>query len=57
MTLQSFFSMGGYALYVWLAYGVGILVFSLIIYFPFKSHKKIRRQLMNKYRNDSAPET
>lgn len=39
-------SMGGYARYVWPAYGFAFIVLFLSIYFPSREHKALLRKLM-----------
>ena len=39
MILQSFWDMGGYAMYIWPAYGVS---FAALIFIGFSSYKKLK---------------
>ena len=43
--LRDFFSMGGYALYVWPAYGVMALVLLLNVALPLRREKKLLQRL------------
>jgi len=46
MTWQVFFDMGGYAFYVWTAYGVTFLVLLINIVLPILQRKQLLRQLI-----------
>ncbi len=54
MNLESFFAMGGYAFYVWTAYGVTFLVLLVNILWPVLQHKQLLRQLTLKQKR-AAP--
>jgi heme exporter protein D len=45
MNWSHFFAMGGYAVYVWSAYGVAALVLVLNFYLPIAQRKTVRRRL------------
>ena len=45
MTLKIFLEMGGYAFYVWTAYGVTFLVLLVNIVWPLLQRKQLLRQL------------
>lgn len=45
MTLQQFLAMGGYAFYVWTAYGVTFLVLLTNIVWPIVQRKQFLRHL------------
>ena len=45
MSLQAFFDMGGYAAYVWPAYGITFLVLLLNVLLPIIQRKQFIRQL------------
>lgn len=45
MTLQTFLAMGGYAFYVWTAYGITFLVLLVNIVWPIVQRKQLLRQL------------
>ncbi len=42
---SEFFAMGGYALYVWLSYGLSFLVLAIIMLGPAVRHRHIKREL------------
>ena len=43
--MLEFFKMGGYAAYVWPAYGITALSMILVIVRPIRKHKKLRQTL------------
>ena len=43
--LESFLNMGGHGLYVWLSYGVGLLVFIIAFVSPILQKKRIIKDL------------
>lgn len=49
--MVEFFNMGGYALFVWPAYGVTALVLWLNWYLPYRRHQQLIRQLQRRYRD------
>ena len=50
MTLEEFFHMGGYAVYVWSSYGLAFIVMLLIFIKPIIARKQILKDLRMKYR-------
>ncbi|WP_296046129.1 heme exporter protein CcmD [uncultured Alteromonas sp.] len=42
-SLQAFFAMGGYALYVWLSFGVSLLALVWVVADSASAHKKLLR--------------
>lgn len=40
-SLQAFFEMGGYALYVWLSFGVSLVALGWIVIDSVSTHKKL----------------
>jgi heme exporter protein D len=52
MNLQSFLAMGGYAFYVWTAYGVTFFVLLLNILWPMLQLKAMLRRLALKQKRD-----
>ena len=50
MTLEEFFHMGGYAVYVWSSYGLSFVVMLLIFIKPIMAKKQILKDLRMKYR-------
>ncbi|HYA38282.1 MAG TPA: heme exporter protein CcmD [Candidatus Methylomirabilis sp.] len=45
MNWSHFFAMGGYAVYVWSAYGLAALILILNVYLPLAHRKTVRRRL------------
>lgn len=45
MSWSEFFAMGGYGAYVWSAYGVTLVVLALNVWFPWRKHKILRKNL------------
>jgi len=45
MSLESFLYMGGYAVYVWPAYGVTALVLAINVILPILQRKQLLRQI------------
>lgn len=43
--MNAFFSMGGYAFYVWSAYGLAVIILLSNIFIPIWQHRKIIRHL------------
>lgn len=43
--LQHFFAMGGYATYVWSAYGVAAIIFIANLIIPLKKQRELRKKL------------
>ena len=50
MTLEEFFHMGGYAVYVWSSYGLAFVVMLYIFMKPISDRKQILKDLRMKYR-------
>lgn len=48
MSIREFFAMGGYAFYVWTAYGITLLVLVVNIIIPVVQRKQFLRQLILK---------
>lgn len=51
-SLAEFIDMGGHGFYVWLAYGVGLLVFLVLLLEPTLRRRKLRTQLQAFYRRE-----
>ncbi len=49
-TWFEFFHMGGYALYVWLSYGVTLTVLSVLVLAPWWRHRRLRRDMARRRR-------
>jgi heme exporter protein D len=53
MSVQEFFAMGGYAFYVWTAYGITLAVLVANILIPVRQRKQwLRRQLLKNKRKE-----
>ncbi|MGZ8225752.1 MAG: heme exporter protein CcmD [Methylococcaceae bacterium] len=50
MSLQEFFTMGGYAFYVWTSYGLTLIVLLAIIIIPVRQRKNFLRQQALKHK-------
>ena len=44
MNWQEFFAMGGYAFYVWMSYGITVIVMLVIVIAPIVQRKQFLRQ-------------
>lgn len=53
MTLEEFFHMGGYAVYVWSSYGLAFIVLLAIFISPMMNRKRILKNLRMKYRQQA----
>jgi len=54
MNWQTFFAMGGYAFYVWTAYGITLLVLLANIIIPVLQRKQFLRQQALKLRRNAS---
>ncbi len=45
MNLTEFFAMGGYAFYVWISYGIALVVLALNIIVPLTQQKRVLRAI------------
>jgi heme exporter protein D len=53
MSVQEFFVMGGYAFYVWTAYGITLVVLVANVMIPVMQRKQwLRRQLLKNKRKE-----
>lgn len=52
LELQHFFYMGGYAFYVWLAYGIAFVVLLGNFIFSFKKHRALLRRLKRSFSHE-----
>jgi len=43
--MTEFLHMGGYAVYVWPAFGVSALVLGVNLWWPWRHHRQLRRML------------
>ncbi len=53
MSLYNFLSMGGYAFYVWSAYGVCFIVLFLNIILAIKNERRIINEIKKKLQNNN----
>lgn len=51
---EEFLHMGGHGLYVWLCYGVGLLIFAICLLSPMLKRKSIYRELRQAQRRESS---
>jgi heme exporter protein D len=54
MTLEHFFSMGGYAFYVWTSYGIALAVLLLNVILPLRRNAWVRKDIARALRQESA---
>ena len=54
-SVSEFFAMGGYAFYVWTAYGIVTLVLVLNLIFPIRQRRKLLADLARKARRARRP--
>ena len=52
MSLSEFFHMGGYAFYVWSAYGTTLVVLLLNIVLPLRRYRTLKRQAIKQEDSD-----
>jgi len=45
MTFSEFFHMGGYAVFVWPAYGLGLIALGANVFFSWLRNKHVRRSI------------
>mgnify|MGYP002885417867 CR=1 FL=1 len=48
MSLNDFFSMGGYAIYVWSAYAISLITLFLNIYLAIRNERKTLNKIKNR---------
>lgn len=56
MTLSEFFSMGGYATFVWSSYALTFIVLLLNWWLPRQQHKQNLKKLKRQYRSNKSQE-
>ncbi|CAG1022632.1 hypothetical protein MTYM_01867 [Methylococcales bacterium] len=54
MNLEQFFSMGGYAFYVWTAYGIALVVLSLNLILPLRRKAEVRKDIARALKLEAA---
>lgn len=52
MSLQEFFDMGGYGVYVWSSYGIAALVLLANVLFPILERRRLMAQLARRARRE-----
>ncbi len=52
MSLNNFLSMGGYAIYVWSAYGISFIVLFLNITLAIRDEHKTRNEIKKRLQNN-----
>ena len=52
-SFSAFISMGKYGFYVWLSYGVVLLLLALLIYSSVAGHKKIIKNIAQRQQRDN----
>ncbi|WP_126454778.1 heme exporter protein CcmD [Sulfuriflexus mobilis] len=53
MNLAEFFDMGGYAFYVWMSYGIALLVLAVNLVLPMRQHKDLLRRIARRTRRQA----
>ena len=53
MTLEQFFSMGGYAFYVWTAYGIALAVLLVNLVLPLRREAEVRKDIARGLRQEA----
>ena len=51
-SISAFLAMGGYGFYVWLSYGVSILVLALLVLSSISSHKKTKQHIAQRQKRE-----
>ena len=51
-SISAFFNMGGYGFYVWLSYGVSLLMIGLLIFMSCQSHKKVKHKIAQRFNRE-----
>jgi len=52
-SISAFFNMGGYGFYVWLSYGISVLMIGLLIFMSCQSHKKVKIQIAQRFHREN----
>ena len=53
MNMVEFFHMGGYAFYVWMSYGIALLVLAANLVLPVRQHKHLLRRIARRLRREA----
>ena len=56
-SFESFLEMGGHGLYVWLSYGVGLLIFIIAFISPILKRKRIIQEMSQLQRRQNLKRT
>lgn len=51
-SISDFFNMGGHGLYVWLSYGLGLVIILLSVLVPLQQGKVQRRSLYRRFQRE-----
>lgn len=51
-TWQDFFHMGGYAVYVWVSYGLTLAVLAAVLIAPVFRHRRLRQDMAQRARRE-----
>jgi heme exporter protein D len=54
MSLEQFFSMGGYAFYVWTSYGIALVVLTLNWVLPLRRLAEVRKDITRSLKQEAA---
>jgi len=54
MSLEQFFSMGGYAFYVWTSYGIALGILGLNLILPLRRKAEVRKDIARALKLESA---
>lgn len=54
MSLEQFFSMGGYALYVWTSYGIALVVLIINVVLPLLRKAETQKDIVRALKQDAA---
>ena len=54
MTLEQFFSMGGYAFYVWTSYGIALVVLLINLIAPLRRKVEVRKDITRALKLEAA---
>ena len=52
--MSEFLHMGGYAFYVWMSYGIALLVLVVNLVLPQRQHKALLRRIARKLRREAS---
>jgi len=52
-SFDAFWDMGGYGFYVWLSYGLTVLLLVLLVWFSQQGHSKAKKQIAKKLQREA----